>query len=35
LDISLYERKSVDLQENINEKITKVRNSDRDTNLKL
>ncbi len=35
LDISQYERKTVDLQENINDKITKIRNAERDTNMKL
>lgn len=35
LDISLYERKSIDLQEVINDKITKIRNAERDTNMKL
>ncbi len=35
LDISLYEKKSIDLQETINDKLTKLRNAERDTNMKL
>jgi hypothetical protein len=35
LDISSFERKIIEIQENLNDKITKVRNSERDTNNKL